>query len=242
MLELWLAFSAGLAGSGHCLGMCGGIVTALAISNRELSAADRFIFNLFYHFGRVLTYATLGLLVGFASQAGMLTALKPHLRWLFLAANLFVVSIGLATALGVRSFGINALDGVGWGFMQRPLSRVVGSASVLAAVPAGLLMGLIPCGLVYGVLISAATSGSALKGGGMLLVFGLGTLPVLMAYGQVASSLSVLGGPFFRRCMGAVVALLGASGVWKTLVAILCLPLFLSPFILEILTKGVTGT
>jgi sulfite exporter TauE/SafE len=217
MLELWLSFSAGLAGSVHCLGMCGGIVTALAISNRDTGAIRRLLFNLLYHLGRVITYASLGLLVGFASQAGMVTSLKPHLRWLFLAANIFVAAIGLCTVFGARSFGINALDGSAWGFMQRLLSRVAESTSPLAAFPAGLLMGLIPCGLVYGVLISAATSGSLLQGGGMMLAFGLGTLPALLAYGQLASTFSALGGEIFRRCMGGVVVLLGAAGVWKVL-------------------------
>lgn len=219
MLELWLAFSAGLAGSGHCLGMCGGIVTALAVSNRDSGAFGRFLYNLFYHLGRVATYTFLGLLVGFASQAGMITSLKPHLRWLFLAANLFVVAIGLFTALGIRSFGINALDGSGFTSMQKLFSRVAGNASMHAALPTGLLMGLLPCGLVYGVLISAATSGSLVKGGGMMLAFGLGTLPALLVYGQVASTLTALGGALFQRCMGAVVALLGAAGVWKVLTA-----------------------
>ncbi len=217
MLELWLAFSVGLAGSGHCLGMCGGIVTALALSNQGAGAGQRFLYNLFYHFGRITTYALLGLLVAFAAQAGLLDSFRPYQNWLFLAANLFVTMIGLFTLFGVHWLGISALDGVGWGVVQRLLSRVSAIGSLSAALPAGLLMGLIPCGLVYGVLISAATSGSPLQGGGMMLAFGLGTLPVLLAFGQVASTLSVLGRGVFQRCMGGTVALLGAVGVWKAL-------------------------
>jgi uncharacterized protein len=220
MPEIWLAFSAGLVGSGHCLGMCGGIVTALALSHRDAGAAGRFMFNLLYHAGRISTYSTLGLLAGLAAQAGMTDALRPHVRWLFLAANLFVTAIGAFTALGVHSLGISALDGSGWGFLKRNLSRLRASSSVLAALPAGLLMGLLPCGLVYGILVSAATSGSALKGGGMMLAFGCGTLPALLAYGQVASTLSALGRGFFQRCMGGIVALLGMLGVWKVLAAL----------------------
>ena len=220
MLEIWLAFSIGLAGSGHCLGMCGGIVTALALSRRDSSAARRFLFNLIYHAGRISTYTLLGVLVGMAARAGMVDALKPAVRWLFLVANLFVAALGFFTVLGVRALGISALDGSGWGCLRGQLSRLTLSASVLAALPAGLLMGLLPCGLVYGVLISAATSGSALKGGGMMLAFGCGTLPALLAYGQVASALSALGRGVFQRCMGGVVALLGSAGVWKALVAL----------------------
>lgn len=218
MPELWLAFSAGLAGSGHCLGMCGGIVTALALSRSETGAAGRFLYNILYHAGRIFTYSLLGLLAGLAARAGMVDALGPFVRWLFLAANLFVTALGLCTLLGLRSFGLTALDGSGWGPLRRLLPRLSADASPAAALPAGLLMGLLPCGLVYGVLLAAATSGSALKGGGMMLAFGCGTLPALLAYGQVASTVSALGHGLFQRCMGGFVALLGMLGVWKALV------------------------
>lgn len=217
MLELWLAFSVGLAGSGHCLGMCGGIVTALALSSRDAGAAQQFFFNLLYHLGRITTYSMLGLLAAFAAQAGTLDSFRPYQNYLFLAANLFVVVIGLFTLLDVRSFGTAALDGIGWAGIQKLQSRMSSNSSVLTALPAGLLMGLIPCGMVYGVLISAATGGSVIRGGFMMLAFGIGTLPVLLAYGQVASTISALGRGVFQRFMGAFVALLGAVGVWKIL-------------------------
>lgn len=220
MLEIWLAFTIGLAGSGHCLGMCGGIVTALALTRRAQDAAGRFLFNLFYHAGRIVTYSLLGFLAGLAAQTGMVNAVRPFFGWLFLAANLFVAAIGIFTACGVRALGIAALDGSGSVFLRKQLSRLGGHSSVLAALPAGLLMGLLPCGLVYGVLISAATNGSALKGGTMMLAFGCGTLPVLLTYGQVASALSALGRGVFQRCMGGFVALLGCVGVWKALVTL----------------------
>ena len=200
--------------------MCGGIVTALAFSQRDSDAIRRLLFNLLYHAGRISTYCLLGLLVGLAARAGMVDALRPAVKWLFLAANLFVAAIGLFTALGIRSLGISALDGSGWGGLTSLLSRLSESRSVTAALPAGLLMGYLPCGLVYGVLISAATSGSALKGGGMMLAFGCGTLPALLAYGQVASTVSALGRGIFQRCMGGVVALLGLLGAWKALVSL----------------------
>ena len=199
MVEIWLAFSVGLAGSGHCLGMCGGIVTALAVSQSESDADRRFLFTLLYHAGRICTYSLLGLLVGLAARAGLVDTLKPMVKWLFLGANLFVTLIGIFTILGVRAFGISMLDGPEWGTLRRLLSRLTESKSVLTALPAGVLMGFLPCGLIYGVLISAATSGSALKGAGMMLAFGCGTLPALLAYGQVASTISAMGRGLPRR-------------------------------------------
>lgn len=219
MLEIWLAFSAGLAGSAHCLGMCGGIVSALAMTRSKAGAVERLLFNLLYHLGRIAMYATLGLVVGLLAQTGMTELLKPYMRPLFITANGLVIVMGLATMINIRSFGIAALDGAGYGFLQGILGRLNAGSSVFSAFPVGLVMGLIPCGLVYGVLISAASSASLVKGGAMMLAFGLGTLPALLAFGQAASSLAALGGGAFRRIMGLIVALLGAACIWRLLAA-----------------------
>jgi sulfite exporter TauE/SafE len=215
--ELWLAFMVGLAGSGHCLGMCGGIVAALAVACPDSSAGQRFRLNLAYQIGRIITYTLLGLLTGAASQLALVTTIKPHLYWLFAAANIMVIFIGLATAFGLRSLSLSLLDGSGWGFMSGVLRRASAQASVPAFLAAGLVMGLIPCGMVYGVLITAATRGAWLHGGAQMLAFGLGTIPALLAYGQVAAALSAATGTFFVRVMGIVVALLGAAGLVTTL-------------------------
>jgi hypothetical protein len=85
-------------------------------------------------------------------------------------------------------------------------------------------MGLLPCGLVYGVLIAAATGGSLLQGGGMMLAFGLGTLPALLAFGQVATALGALATTVFLRVMGLAVALLGVVGLLKALITMGVVP------------------
>ncbi|MBK5276941.1 MAG: sulfite exporter TauE/SafE family protein [Desulfuromonadales bacterium] len=218
MTELGLSFLAGLAGSGHCLGMCGGILAALAVANPAVAAGQRFRLNLSYHVGRIITYTLLGLLAGAVSQAALFTSLRSHLYWLFAAANCLVIIIGLATAFGLRRFSLAALDGVGWVGMSGILGRAAGQATARAFLLAGLVMGLLPCGLIYGVLISAATGGSWLRGGGMLLAFGLGTLPALLAYGQVATALGAIATTLFLRIMGLFVALLGVWGLLATLI------------------------
>ncbi len=218
MTEFGLAFTAGLAGSGHCLGMCGGILAALAVASPDVSLGRRFRLNLAYHIGRITTYSLLGLLAGAVSQAALFTSLKPRMYWLFAAANLMVIIIGLATAFGSRRLGLASLDGTGWGFMSGILAKASGHATLRAFLVTGLVMGLLPCGLVYGVLIAAATGGSWLQGGGMMLAFGLGTLPALLAFGQVATALGAVATSVFMRMMGLAVALLGVTGLLKTLV------------------------
>ncbi|BCS53414.1 sulfite exporter TauE/SafE family protein [Geobacter sp. SVR] len=219
MTELWLSFLAGLAGSVHCLGMCGGIVTALALAGAPQSPQRRFMGQLAYHGGRIATYTLLGLAVGFLAQTALLTALKPYFLWLFAAANAVVMVVGLATVCGVWNFGLSSLDGSGWGFLGAALGRAARRASPGALAAAGLMMGLIPCGMVYGVLLPAATSDSWLKGGAMMLAFGLGTLPALMIYGQLAATLSASFGIMLQRLTGLAVAGLGAFGLWRIVAA-----------------------
>jgi len=213
-----LSFMAGLSGGGHCLGMCGGIVAALAVAAPQQSSNTRFLCNLSYHLGRIATYTLLGMVAGAASQAVLFSSLKPYLVWLFAGANIMVIILGLSTACGRRQLSLAALDGAGWGFMGGMLRTASQRTSPVAFLGTGLVMGLLPCGLVYGVLMTAATSGSWFSGAGMLLAFGLGTLPALLAYGQVASALSVGAGTLFLRLLGFVVAMLGLIGLMKTLV------------------------
>lgn len=218
MTELWLAFMAGLAGSGHCLGMCGGIVAALAVANPASSAGQRLRMNLSYHVGRISTYTLLGLLSGALSQAVLVSGFKSQLYWFFAAVNLMIIAVGLATAFGLRRLSLASLDGAGWGFMSSALGRASREATPRAFLLAGMVMGLLPCGLVYGVLIATVTRGSWLQGGGMMLAFGLGTLPALLAFGQVATALSAIATTVFLRVMGGAVALLGAAGLMQILI------------------------
>ena len=218
MTLLMLSFMAGLSGSGHCLGMCGGIVAALAVAAPQDKFLRRLICNLSYHAGRIITYTLLGMVAGAASQAAMVSSLKPYLIWLFVAANGMVIIIGLATAFGQHRLGLAALDGAGWGFMGRALRQASQRSSASAFLGTGLVMGLIPCGMVYGVLITTATTGSWIEGGGMMLAFGLGTLPSLLVYGQLASTLSAATSAIFLRILGFSVAILGMMGLMKTLV------------------------
>lgn len=215
---------AGLAGSGHCLGMCGGILAALAVASPAASAGQRFRLNLSYHIGRIITYSLLGLMAGALSQAALVSSFRPHLSWLFAAANLLVIVAGLATAFGLRRISLAMLDGAGWGFMSRILGQASGQGCSRGYLAAGLVMGLLPCGLVYGVLIAAAAGGSWLRGGGMMLAFGLGTLPALLSYGQVAASLGSIATSVFLRVMGLFVALLGVVGLLRSLVSMGIVP------------------
>lgn len=216
--ELTLAFMAGMAGSGHCLGMCGSLVAAVAVMTPETSALQRFLSTLGYHLGRITTYTLLGVTVGALSQGALITRYTPAFNLLFLLANVMVVLIGVATATGVQGMSLSRLDGTPWGWMGQVLGKVSRSGTPVLFIGAGLVMGLLPCGLVYGVLLTTAGSGSWFSGGARMLAFGLGTLPALLLYGQVANSMRSSFGSSFLRLMGGVVALLGGLGIAESLV------------------------
>lgn len=218
MAELALTFMAGLAGSGHCLGMCGGLVAALAVMTRSTSNRQRFLATFAYHAGRISTYTILGIIVGAASQKALITSHTAIFNWLFLCANILVVLIGLSTAAGIQGMSFSRLDGTPFGWMGQFLRNVSKSVSPLPFIGAGMLMGLLPCGLVYGVLLTTTGSGSWFYGGLRMLAFGLGTLPALMLYGQVANSIRASFGSLFLRIMGIIVALLGGLGIAESLV------------------------
>lgn len=216
MTEVWLAFLAGLAGSPHCLGMCGGIVTALALNCRQEGNRGRLLFQLGYNLGRMGTYALLGVVAGFIGASLDVLLLKSLSAWFFVAANGFVMLVGLASLLGSR-YNLFTLESSGGRLLAGPLRWALAGSSSARSIPLGLILGFLPCGLVYAPLIAAASSGSPLRGGAVMAALGLGTLPVMLGFGSLATLCSVqLKGAVFRVA-GLLVALIGFAGLWRVL-------------------------
>lgn len=219
---LLAAFTVGLLGSGHCLAMCGGIVTTLCAGSRAAQAgpatgaAVNVRLVLGYHVGRIGSYATAGALAG---TVGSLVWLADHAlpaqRILLAVAALLLLATGLYL-LGFTHL-IAPLERLGARLWQRiaPVATRLAPARTLPqAIALGALWGWIPCGLIYGALAIAATSGSPLGGALTMLAFGAGTLPALLA----ASAMAVRLAAFIRHRMvraaaGIVVTLFGLSGL-----------------------------
>jgi hypothetical protein len=160
--------------------MCGGIVGALSLQARSGPAA--FPIHLAYNLGRIASYAAAGLLVGALGQlAGNLLPLQ---RGLYVLSSLMLVAmglylLGLTQSLAWLERGGQAL----WRRLQPLTQGFLPVRGAAQALPLGLLWGWLPCGLVYSALTTALASGSALRGGGLMLAFGLGTLPNLLLAG-----------------------------------------------------------
>jgi hypothetical protein len=174
-------FLTGLLGGVHCAGMCGGIVAALSGQR----GSGRWHLHLGYSLGRIASYAAAGALAGTVGNLGLLLdGVLPVQIVLYVLANLMLVLLGLYLA-GVSGVAAR-LESIGMWLWKRvqPLTRGLLPADTLPrALGLGLLWGWLPCGLVYGILLTAMLAGDPLNGAAIMLAFGLGTLPNLLFAG-----------------------------------------------------------
>lgn len=208
----------GFFGSPHCLGMCGGLVTAFGLSMKEVSPAKRRALVVTYHVGRLSSYALLGLIAGLIGT----TVLAPFMT----SNNIPRILLGLVLAfVGVTMLGapfLNKLERFGMRFWQylSPLRQKVFPLNTFPrALTAGLLWGFLPCGLVYGALLIAVVAHNPLSGAALMFVFGLGTVPMLVATHETVGWLRDKIGRFrLRQLNGAMLVLSGLAVVFMPIV------------------------
>jgi sulfite exporter TauE/SafE len=174
-----LLFAGGVAGSLHCIGMCGGFAIALgAHGGRPL------LRQLLYNVGRVNTLIAIGALAG-GLGAGLVEIGPLHAaeRILAAVAALFMSVVGLEM-LGV----LPRFSHRGAGFVQATVGRLLGgvmrSPSPAAPIAFGVFNAFLPCQLIYAFAARAAATGSAVEGMTTMLWFGLGTMPAMLAVGS----------------------------------------------------------
>lgn len=189
------AFLVGLLGGVHCVGMCGGIVGALTLGlPRELQGRARAMlpYLLAYNAGRIASYTAAGALMGGVGWLAA-NALAVHQAQQVLQAVAGVFMIALGLYLAGWWYGLTRVEQAGavlWRRLEPVGRRLLPVRSPPQALLLGMVWGWLPCGLVYSVLIWAIASGSPAEGGLLLLAFGLGTLPNLLAAGIFAAALS----------------------------------------------------
>lgn len=209
-------FLVGLLGSTHCLGMCGGIVGALtlgAVRNPALGAGSRpVVLLLAYNGGRIASYTLAGSIAGYFSGHLLRIAAPEQVR---VAAAIFSGLFMIALGLYIAGWwpGLTRLERWGGHVWRRiePLGRrFLPVDRIDKAVAAGLVWGWLPCGMVYAALTWALVSGDAARGASLMLAFGLGTVPTMVAAGAAAHFVGrVVRNRDVRTVAGAFVALLG---------------------------------
>ena len=205
----------GLLGAVHCFGMCGSIVGAL--TQQLPRDRVRWPFHLAYSAGRIASYAVAGALVGTVGQAGMLLRdVAPIQHLLFGLSSIMLILLGLHLAglWGVLRH-VEHIGGALWKRIQPFTTRFLPVSTIPRALSLGALWGWLPCGLVYSMLIVALASGSAVNGALVMLVFGLGTLPSLLAVGYFWERCRHwVRAPRVRLGAGLIVTALGVYGIF----------------------------
>ena len=173
----------GLFGSVHCVAMCGGIVGAFTMTP---GAPARRAFPLWYHLGRIASYATAGAAVGLIGGTLLDAAALARVTGVgAVVAGGFMILLGLYMASWWN--GLAVLERAGAHLWRRiePYGRpLLPARRPRQALLLGVLWGWLPCGMVYSALAGAAVSGDVLNGALVMIAFGVGTMPLLLTLGS----------------------------------------------------------
>ena len=179
-LYLSIAFITGLVSSFHCIGMCGPIALALPVG--RLSIAKAMMAKVTYNFGRILSYSTMGLIIGYFGKQFYLIGLQQNLSiliGLFLLGSLFFKKLLAFNIFSKASF-----------ILSGAIRKYIQHQSIASFLALGILNGLLPCGMVYLALAAASATGSPFEGALFMALFGLGTAPMMLAIGILPKLLS----------------------------------------------------
>ncbi len=192
----------GAIGSFHCIGMCGPIAMSIPVVQHD--HGSKFVSSLLYNAGRVLTYASLGLLFGLIGQS---FAIFGYQQWLSIILGiLLMLLIVLPKRTGVEKNWI----AVGFQKIRTALGSLFLRKNYRSVFFIGLLNGLLPCGLVYMAMAGAISTASVWKSCLFMAAFGLGTLPMMWSIGFFGSYINLRARNGIRKLYPYLMALMAA--------------------------------
>ena len=171
---LWTAFTIGLFGSMHCVGMCGPIAMTVATTGQAQVWKKALLYNL----GRTFTYTLLGALVGLLGKgielAGLQKSFSIGLGVVFLIIAIFSINVES------RLLSIGFMNNLFFK-LKASIARKLNDLQLPGTFYLGMLNGLLPCGLVYVAIFGAISTSGWADGMAYMAIFGLGTLPLMAA-------------------------------------------------------------
>lgn len=201
---LWTALIFGLAGGFHCIGMCGPIAFIIPV-NRESNTS--LIFQTFlYHFGRLLSYSLIGLLFGFIGKGLYLAGFQQRLS-ILMGVIMIVIVIIPGTIFNKYNF-------------SKPLYKIIAQVkynlgiylnkkSNKALFSIGFFNGFLPCGLVYIAVIGSISTGNIVQGALYMVLFGVGTIPMMTAAVLLGNFVSISLRTKFQKIIPVFVIIIG---------------------------------
>lgn len=189
----------GFLASFHCVGMCGGLVityTAKNISKKNAAFKSHFQYNL----GRLISYTIIGTLLGTFGS-------------IFTINNTLAGIITIGASIFMILMGVSLIKKINWLEKIKPhtplfIARFLYAQKIKAPLLIGLMTGLMPCGPLQAMQLYALSTGSALRGGLSMMIYALGTIPVMFGFGNIISKIGREKIKYFMKISGAIVIIL----------------------------------
>lgn len=207
---LWSAFFLGLVGSLHCVGMCGPLT--LLLPNEGHFSSKFVLGRISYNLGRVLTYSFLGATAGFFGEKVSFFISQKTLSITF--GILVLAYVLLPFAFKNKVSNLNMLYRFS-SFLKGIFAKLFKSKSFLAQFSFGLVNGLLPCGMVYMALTGAFLATNWSDAALIMMLFGLGTIPLMLPISMGMSQIRTLLGPHFKTIITYTYVLLGAWLIYR---------------------------
>lgn len=209
--ELYVVFALGLVSSLHCVSMCGPIVLSYSLPLGSKKLGSQVFAHLAYNFGRILTYSLLGAIAGFfGGTVGFIGELAGFQNVAAIFAGVLMVFAGIVMLDLIPSKRLQRFNPLlHTSRFLRPLGSRFSSSSVGSKFTLGLVLGFLPCGLIYAALLKSISTGTVFAGALTMTAFGLGTAASLLAIGIFSSALSLKLSRWGSRVAAVSVLLLG---------------------------------
>ncbi|WP_034043929.1 sulfite exporter TauE/SafE family protein [Wocania ichthyoenteri] len=171
---LWSALILGLLGSFHCIGMCGPIAFMLPVDRSN--STKKIIQISIYHFGRLLAYSLIGLVFGLVGKSLYIFGLQQQLSIIIGILMIIVILIPVRT---FNKYNVSKPLYKLISKVKSALGKALKKKTADTFLTIGFLNGFLPCGLVYMAVFASITTGNALQGSLYMMLFGLGTIPLM---------------------------------------------------------------
>ena len=208
-----LAFIAGVLGSGHCLGMCGALVSGYFMN---MGGKKSYLPYFAYQITRVFVYITIGIIaasLGVVLVSGGLFGKFQSILQMAIGTIVIILAIGI---LGLIPWQ-GSMKLLPMGLLRKAYAKARTKGPVVGAMIAGFMNGLMPCPLTFAMYVEATSAATVVEGGALMLAFGAGTLPTMLfislAFGKMGSSVRGL----MLKSAAIVMILMGLNTIYKGL-------------------------
>ena len=203
-LNIFAAFLIGLLGSTHCIGMCGPIAIALPLKNQ--SWLTRIISALIYNLGRSVTYGIMGAVFGLLGKGFQMIGIQ---QWVSISMGIIMILSVVFPIIFRKYINTDGFVSKWVGKLISALRKMFSRRSYTSLLVIGLMNGLLPCGLVYMALAGAIVSGNSANGALYMVVFGLGTIPVMLSISLLGKIVSLQSRNKIRKIIPVIIVIIG---------------------------------